>query len=348
MAIWIDDEMIFTHNRISDIFYGDSDQLDPHFAAFKRIRLLFDFEDEPYVTDNLEMAAKFSIKFESLIINKNHFDDLKELYKDKDSNLMIGYLEINYRFEHKRLTDDIEFINKINPEILKIDKNIWTVENIKALTLLNWANVEINFGIMINEDIYLWFENTPIRLYDFNSDQMFIFEWQSIKIFIEINEYYDEYDDEKNGIEEVKLLKTNTGNFLFIPMDTIHQIEYLGFKEISRADDINKQFADLSVQNQLKENGLIIPMEYSNRIFIKLKDKNLDYLNQCKNIYKIFKEKQIKLTIKSLGRLLEINELFPDYFTLINFKYYNICLTEMSRRLLSRIMEIINNWNIDD
>ena len=346
MAIWIDDEMIFTHNRISDIFYGDSDQLDPHFAAFKRIRLLFDFEDEPYVTDNLELAAKFSIKFESLIINTNHFDDLKELYKDKDSNLMIGYLEINYRFEHKRLTDDIEFINKINPEILKIDKNIWTVENIKALTLLNWANVEINFGIMINEDIYLWFENTPIRLYDFNSDQMFIFEWQSIKIFIEINEYYDEYDDEKNGIEEVKLLKTNTGNFLFIPMDTIHQIEYLGFREISRADDINKQFTDLSVQNQLKENGLIIPMGYSNRIFIKLEDKNLDYLNQYKDIYKIFKEKQIEPTIRSLGRLLEINESFPDNFTRINFEYCNRDRLIIDEYSISEIMDDLDWSNL--
>ena len=79
---------------------------------------------------------------------------------------------------------------------------------------------------------------------------MFIFEWESIKIFIEKE---DEDEFEINGIEEVKLLETNTGNFLFIPLNTIHQIEFLGFREILRADDRNKQFADLGAQHQLKE-----------------------------------------------------------------------------------------------
>ena len=280
MAISIEDEM-FIHSRISDYFDGDSDQLNPRFAAFKRIDWIFDEDSKkPYVTDNLELADKFWIKIDYLSINKNHFDDLRKLYKDKDPNLMIEGLEINYSIKNNWFAEDIEFINKLSPKWLKIYGYIRTVENIKALTLLNWANVYLeNYGI-INEDIYFWFINTPIQLFDSDSDQMFIFEWQSIKILIKKDEHEDEF--EKNGIEEVKLLKTNTTNFLFIPLNTIHKIEYLGFREILKIDDINKQFADLRLQHQSKEDGLIIPMGYSNRIFIQLYDGKLDYLNKYK------------------------------------------------------------------
>ena len=171
---------------------------------------------------------------------------------------------------------------------------------------------------------------------------MFIFEWQSIKLLIEKDE--DEF--KKNGVEEVKLLETNTGNFLFIPLDTIHQIEYLGFREISRADDRNKQFAYLGVQHQLKENGLIIQMEYSNRIFIQLYDGKLDYLNKYKDIYKIFKEKQIELKINKLDRLLKINELFPDDFTRINFEYYDHGKLKIEEYSISEIMDNLDWSNL--
>ena len=377
MAISLSEIWGFANKGISDFFDRDSNQLDPRLVPFKRIDDISNCIDIfKFLAENLELAEKFSFEIECLSIEKYHFNDLRKLYKDKDPNLMIEclYYQIRienkvgkklhqlrtrcvtrvlfsnfifysylivilyYVFEHNLSNKKIEFINKFSPKKLLINKDKWTVGNIKALTLLNCANVEINFGIMINEDIYLWFENTPIKLFDSNSDQLFIFEWDSIKIFIEINEYDNEYDDEKNGIEELKLLKTNTGSFLFIPLDTIHQIEYLGFREILRSDDINKQFADSGFHNQLKENGLIIPMGYSNRIFIGLKDNKLDYLNQYKEIYKVFKDKQMELTIISLDRLLEINELFLDDFSRINFNYYNSCLTEMSSDLLSRIM----------
>ena len=344
MAISIDDDDTFRQSRISDYFDGDSDRLDPRFADFKRINWIFDNDyGKSYAVDNLELADKFSIKIDSLTINKNHFDDLKELYKDRDPNLMIGYFEIDNYVESNWLAEDIEFINKLSPKKLTIHGDIWTVENINALAMLNWANVDIDFGVTINEDIYFWFVNTPIQLFDSNSDQMFIFEWESIRIFIEKD---DKDEFEINGIEEVKLLKTNTGNFLFIPLDTIHQIEYLGFREISRADNINKQFADLCVQHQFKEDRLIIPMGYSNRIFIQLEDENLDYLNQCKDIYKIFKEKQIEPTIRSLGTLLEIKKLLPDDFSRIYFKLNDYRSTEIWKRSLSRIMNKLDWFNL--
>ena len=319
----------------------------PRFAAFKRMYKLADNGYEfNEISENLEMAEKLSIKIDRLIINTNRFDDLKELYKDKDANLIIEYLETDYDFVSKGLIEDFEFINKISPKILTIKWNKWTVESIKALTLINCANFNTKFDTKIKIDCYILFENTPIQLFDSNSGQMFIFEWESIKIFIEINEFDDEYELKKNSIGKVKLLKTNTGNFLFIPLNTILQIQYLGFREISKTDNIYKQFADLGVQHQFKENGLIIPMGYSNRIFIDLNDKNLDYLNQYKNIYKIFKEKQIELTIHDLGRLLEISKLLPDDFSRINFKYYNYDKLIIEEYLISLITNNLNWSNL--
>ena len=340
MAISLSEIWSFGNNWNSDFFDRDSNQLDPRLVPFKRIDDISNYTNNfKILAENLELAEIFSFEIESLTIEKNHFNDLRKLYKDKDLNLMIESLFLNYVFEHNLSNKKIEFINKLSPNRLLIHKNKWTVGNIKALTLLNCANVDINFGVLINENIYFWFENTPIKLFNSNSNQMFIFEWQSIKIFIEISKFADEYDDEKNGIEEVKLLKTNTGNFLFIPLNTILQIEYLGFKEILKTVNINKQFSDLGVQHKFKENGLIIPMGYSNKIFIWLYDDNLYYLNQCKDIYKIFKEKQIKLTIKSLDRFFEINELLPGDFSHINFEYHDDQSTEMWKRSLPRIID---------
>ena len=318
--------------------------MDSHFAAFKRIIDISHCGYEAYIAENLELADKFWIQIDSLVIEQIHFNGLRKLYKDKDPNLMIECLYLDYDFESKGLIEDFEFINKISPKILTIKWNIWTIGNIRSVALLNWANVYLENNVAINEDIYFWFVNTPIQHFDSDSDQMLIFEWQSIKIFIEKSVYV--YDDEINGIEEVKLLKTNTGSFLFIPLDTIHRIEFLEFKEILKTDDINKQFADLRLQHQFKEDGLIIPMGYSNRIFIKLEDNELDYLNQYKDIYKIFKEKQIEIKIGSLDTLLEINELIPDDFTRINFKYSDRHSVKIEEYSISEIMDDLDWSNL--
>ena len=289
--------------------------MDPCLAAFRRIeRIWYDGNELNIFTDNLELADKAWLRIDLLMIHKDNFDDIRKLYKDKNPNLMIKKLQLNYDFEHNRSTEDIEFINQISPNLLTIRGDKWIVENIKALALLNWANVDLHFCFEINENINLWFMNTPIQLFDSKSDQTFTFEWESIKIFIE------KYGDGRNWIEEGKILNTNTGNFLFIPLDTIGRFSYSRFREILNVDIINKQFADLRVQHQFKENGLIIPIGYSNRIFIGLND-DLDYLNKYKDINKIFNEKHIEITIKILGKLLEIKKLLPDDFSRINFKY---------------------------
>ena len=58
-----------------------------------------------------------------------------------------------------------------------------------------------------------------------------------------------------------------------------------------------------------------------------------------KDINQLFTRKHIELTIGNLGRLLEINRLLPDDFSLINFQYHNYYLTEMSEYSISEIMD---------
>ena len=104
--------------------------------------------------------------------------------------------------------------------------------------------------------------------------------------------------------------------------------------------NINKQFVDLGVKHKFKDDGLIIPMVYSNRIFFKLDYFQLELLNQFKDINQAFKEKHNELKVKNLGRLLEINQLIPDDFYHINFEYFDDLLKDKKENSVS---EIINN-----
>ena len=249
---------------------------------------------------------------------------------------MIETLEIYYSNHDYISNEDIQFLNKISPKMLRIKRIKQTVENIKALASINCINIDTYFSNslwMINS--YLWFINTPIQLFDTQSGQRLTFEWKLMKFFIE-----------NNQIENVKLLKTKTGNFLFIPLDVISLISCSGSREILSADEINKQFADLEVLHHFEDKGYIIPMGYTNRIFIKLDDSELKFLNQFKNISQIFKEKHVELKIKNLGRLPEINKLLPDDFYHINFEYFYDRSKVMKEYSVSKIMENLDWVNL--
>ena len=242
---------------------------------------------------------------------------------------MIESLQIFYSDQNNISNEDIEFLNKINPKILKIEGDIWTVENIKALALINCINIDINFsGYSLMACFYLWFIKTPIQLFDSKSDQGLTFEWESIKFFIE-----------KNKIEKIILFKENSGNFLFLPLDIIWRILCSKFREIWSAHDTNKQFADLGVEHQFRDDGLIIPMGYSNKIFIELGDSELELFNQFKDINQVFKEKHFELKIWNLGRLLEINKLLPNHFCHINFEYFDDRSEDMKEYSESEIID---------
>ena len=236
-------------------------------------------------------------------INEDQLGKMSEFYRDKEINFLIENLQISYSNQANISNEDTEFINKINPKLLVIDSTKWTVENIKALPLLNCTNIDVKFSCEESKDFFLWFLSTPLQLFNSKSNQRRTFEWEYIKFFIENDQF-----------EDVKLFKTNTGNFLFIPLITIKCILYSGFRKISSANYINKQFADLYVQHHFKDDGFVVPIGYLNKIIVDLDDPELDYLNQFKDINQIFKWKHIELTIGNLGRLLEINKLLPEDF----------------------------------
>ena len=310
----------------------NSGQLDPCFAAFKRIYKIF---SQSYFYDifiaNLQLMDKASIRVVFLEISKIVFNGMREFYKDKGVHLTVCFLQI-FNFNKDNLSnEDIKFLNKISPKILIIDQIEWTVENIKALALLNCTKIDANFCNEKVPNSYLWFKHTPIQLYDFKSDQILTFEWDSIKFFIE-----------KFQIENAKLFNTKTGFLLFIPLEIISGFMCLGFRKMFSAKDINRQSFDLGFEHQFNINGFAVPMRYLNRIFVELNDSELHYMKFREGIYQIVKEKHIELTIKNLSILLKINKLLPDDISCINFRYSDYRLTDSSKYSIS---EIIDNPN---
>ena len=303
-AISVYDRYGFRNELIPHFIDGDSNQLDPCFAAFSRINKINAKYWSKKLISNLQLIDKASIRIDSLETNFSAIHLMNEFYKDREVKFMLESLEIFYESKDNITNEEAEFIIKTNPKMLTIDKIKWTIQNIKALAFLSCANIDVKFNYETMAKFNLSFKNSQIQLFDSKFVQMLTFEWKSITFFIANNRF-----------SKIKLLKT--GYSLFIPLNIIDRISYLGFREILNANDINRQLADLGVENHLKDNGFIVPMGCINKIFVELNDFKLNLLNQITNIYEIFKEKHIKLTIENLGRLLEVSKLLPDVFSCI-------------------------------
>ena len=117
---------------------GDRCQMYPCFAAFKRISFMKAWgKSHDDLAANLKQIGKASIRVDKLHISEYQFRKMSEFYRDKESNFMIEALIITYYNIVSISDEDIELINKISPKILEIDGDIWTVENIKSLVLIN-------------------------------------------------------------------------------------------------------------------------------------------------------------------------------------------------------------------
>ena len=138
----------FESKLISSFTDGDRYQLDPCFAAFKRIEQIYARNKIPFDLDaNLKLIDKASVRIDLLWIYEYQFRQMSESFRDKEINLIIETLKISYFKQNNISNEDIEFINKISPKKLEIDGDIWTVENIKTLVLVNCTK------------ICVWFEN---------------------------------------------------------------------------------------------------------------------------------------------------------------------------------------------
>ena len=94
MAISIYEDWGFENRRISDFLDGDSGQLDPCFAAFKRIEIFPEFDDTKEIIEDLGLADNESFRIDNLRINNYQFDYMREFYKDKHVNLIIENFQL--------------------------------------------------------------------------------------------------------------------------------------------------------------------------------------------------------------------------------------------------------------
>ena len=320
-------ELYFLYSRGKNVY-----QLDPCFPNFKRIKQMYmdDVMDDRlnhFWIENLQMIGKPLVFIDLLKITDNNIVTMNERYKDKHPNFMVDCLELAMNNHANLLNEDIEVINKINPKFIDINGISWSLKNIKALALLSCTNfnVDSDYFVYFSKLLFL---NTPIQLFDLNTDQRVCFEWESIIFSIDLYKF-----------EQVKLLKTNTTNYLFIPLNTIGMLTCSGFKSISSEHYFNKQFADIDIKQQTKINGFIIPLKYLDNTFfkfdensIKLFDSSLEVISQ------IFKARHIDWEFGNLSTLLDINKLLPDHFSRINFACEFYDPTEITNKTLLKIM----------
>ena len=299
-------------NESTSLLSGeDSDQLDPCFAVFKRILFVYAFEPESNrMFENLKLIDKYSIQVDWLEISTKFLFKMMKSYKDKEVNLKLQSLKISSGQELYIEDKVIEFINKIDPKILAFRNLKLDSINIEAFAMLNCPNINANNSFMSNS--YLLFLDTPIQLFKPYTNWKLSFQWESIELFIEVDK-----------MAKIILFKTDAGTFLFIPTKIVKEIIICGKRKIPCERDIAEQLADLHIKPRFKSDGLIVPIEYSKRIFIRLDDCELHCLNQIKYIYQVFKEKHIELEIKKFDKLLKINKLLPDDFPNISFRFCN-------------------------
>ena len=134
----------FESKLISSFADGDRYQLDPCFAAFKRIKQIRSTSNSHDDLDaNLQLIGKASVRIDLLWISEYQLRKMSEFYRDKEINLMVETLKISYSNQNNISNEDIEFINKISPKKLEIYGDIWTVENIKSFVLVNCTNIDL-------------------------------------------------------------------------------------------------------------------------------------------------------------------------------------------------------------
>ena len=259
---------------------------------------------------------------------------MAKFYRDKEVNFTLQSLNLDYWNSFKVIpNEDIEFINKLNPKMLDIRLNIYEAKNIKALSLLNCAYIEACFSKFKHyrcSSILL--ANTPLQFFDSESNQIKTFEWESIKFFIYTKE-----------MKKMKIIKANIGNSLFIPLDINNSIQISRLKEISIEMDLNRQFADLQIEPWFETSGFIVPIKYFSKIFIKLDDLFTSLYYLIKEFGKLFNEEHEELKIKNLVRLFEKLKLVPNGFSQINFKCFEIHLTNIEKYSKSEIIDY-PNW----
>ena len=281
-----------------------------------------------YFTQNLWLIDKASIHIDFLWISDENFQIMSRFFKDQQTNFIIDGIELSNDCKTFLLNEDIEVLNQINPKVLTINQASLTYESIKALTLLKWESINVKLKDNYSPLFKISFFKAPVQLFDSKAKETLSFEWESIVVKVNQNKFND-----------MVLFSTDTIDYLFIPFETINEIQCSKFKEVSTKHGISKKFDNLNIRQKVKTNGIIIPLKCLHKVsFLFLKymarlfDSNQEFID------KIFKAKYIDWTISYLNEVLEIKNLLPDHFPCINFAYINMNSKRFTEKHLFEIM----------
>ena len=101
---------------------------------------------------------------------------MSEFYRDREVNFMLNRLKIDNCYFDYISDEEAEFINKINPKMLIIERIKRTFQNIKTLFLLNCTEIDEYIYYSTENFINLCFIKTPTQLSDSQSDQRLTFK----------------------------------------------------------------------------------------------------------------------------------------------------------------------------
>ena len=219
-AIVFDDRDSFRTPSFFECIDEDKDQLDPCFAVFNRIKLIFKIclLNTNYFIENLRIIEKASLHIFTLFISSENLKIIDDFFEDRHINFMVDDLCLKYKSKTDMSNRDIDVLNKINPNTLLINHIDMTLENIKSITLLNCINIKAGFDFKLN-CFELSFLFAPIQLFSFESTQRQNFESNSVTFNIDLDRF-----------EIIKLIKTDSSNCLFIPFEAISYFTCSGLK----------------------------------------------------------------------------------------------------------------------
>ena len=99
----------------------------------------------------------------------------------------------------------------------------------------------------------------------------------------------------------------------------------------------------MKIKPWFEASGFIVPIKYFSKIFIWLDDLLIYRCFRIKDLRKLFNKQHEKLTIENLViKLFESFKLVPNDFSQINFKCFEIHLTDIEEYSKSEIMVYLN------
>ena len=262
---------------------------------------------------NLELVNKSSIRINRFDILDKMINFLHNLHRDKLAWLKVD--ELSWRMFGSEISEEtVEALNLIKHINLSVNGLSQSFYNLKMCMLLNSTNLNIEFYIHFDSILELTFLNSKILFFDSDSDQK-----------LNINSESAAFRIITEGLKSIVLLKADKKKFnifdcLFIPLSSIKDLKLSRLKITESHLELEEQLEYLNSQRSNKNSGFIIPLKHLDFAHFYNKYSIIDqfYENQTTS-NEIFKIRRVYLTIKSIDEILDLNELFSDSASHVNY-----------------------------